>query len=203
MRDDEIAAVVLVGGRSSRMGGGDKPLLPLAGRPILAHVLERLQPQIGRIAINANGDSARFAEFGLPVVADTVPGFAGPLAGLLAGMAWAAGLPGASTLATVAGDTPFFPADLIAKLPQAPAGHIGLAASAGRTHPVFGLWPLALRADLARFIKDGGRRVMDFVARHPVSVVDFPIEGGGDPFFNINTPEDLAAAERLVVDTRP
>jgi molybdenum cofactor guanylyltransferase len=153
--------------------------------------------------INANGDSARFAEFGLPVVADTIPGFAGPLAGLLAGMGWAEGLPKVTTLATVAGDTPFFPVDLIAKLSQAPGGHIVLAASDGRTHPVFGLWPLALRADLESFIQDGGRRVMDFVALHPASVVDFPAQGGLDPFFNINAPEDLAKAERLVVETRP
>jgi molybdenum cofactor guanylyltransferase len=198
----DIAAVVLAGGRSSRMGGGDKPLLPLAGRPLLAHLLDRLSPQIARIAINANGNAARFAEFGLPVVPDTTPGFAGPLAGLLAGMGWAAELPKVTALATVAGDTPFFPADLIAKLSQAPAGHIVLAASAGRSHPVFGLWPLALRADLERFIEDGGRRVMDFVARHPASVVDFPIQGGLDPFFNINAPEDLAAAERLVAEPR-
>lgn len=199
----DIAAIVLAGGRSSRMGGGDKPLKPLAGRPLLAHVLERLSPQIEHIAINANGDPARFAGFGRPVVPDTIPGFAGPLAGVLAGMVWASGLPGTTTLATVAGDTPFFPADLMESLSQVPAGNIALAASAGRTHPVFGLWPLALRADLQRFIADKGRKVMDFVARHPVTIVDFPLRNGRDPFFNINEPEDLATAERLIVDTQP
>jgi molybdopterin-guanine dinucleotide biosynthesis protein A len=202
MPSQEIAAVVLAGGRSSRMGGGDKPLKPLAGRPLLAHVIDRLRPQVGPIAINAHGDPARFAAFGLTVVADTIPDFAGPLAGLLGGMGWAAKLPAVTTLATVAGDTPFFPADLIERLSTAPVDHICLAASAGRTHPVFGLWPIALRPDLVRFVDDGGRKVMDFVARHRSTVVDFPLQGALDPFFNINTPEDLAAAERLVVDRR-
>lgn len=202
MAGREMAAVVLAGGRSSRMGGRDKPLLPLQGRPLLAHLLDRLEPQVERIGINANGDPARFASFGLPVITDTVPGFAGPLAGVLAGMEWAASLPGVATLATVAGDTPFFPADLIARLARAPRRHIALAASAGRTHPVFGLWPLPLRLDLARFLAEGGRKVLDFVARHPSTVVDFPLQEGLDPFFNINTPEDLAAAERRVVEAR-
>jgi len=203
MAGRDIPAIVLAGGRSSRLGGGDKPLMPLAGRPVLAHVLERLVPQVEPVAINANGDPARFAAFGLPVVADTVSGFPGPLAGVLAGMEWAAGLPPATTLATTAGDTPFFPVDLVAKLSQAPSGHIALAASAGRTHPVFGLWPLSLRAALRRYLEDGGRKVVDFVARHPTTVIDFPTHGALDPFFNINTPEDLAAAERLVAEARP
>jgi molybdopterin-guanine dinucleotide biosynthesis protein A len=202
MAGHEIAAVVLAGGLSSRMGGGNKPLVPLAGRPLLAHILDRLGSQVERIAINANGDPVRFAPFGLPVIADTISDFPGPLAGVLAGMEWAARLGVATRLATVAGDTPFLPIDLVARLSAAPSEHIATAASGGRSHPVFGLWPLELRSDLERFIDGGGRRVSDFIARHPSSVVDFATRGALDPFFNVNTPEDLAAAERLVVEAR-
>src|SRR5262245_20758603 len=148
---NKLPAVILAGGRATRMGGGDKGLTELAGRPLLAHVIERIVPQAGPVALNANGDPARFDEFGLPVIRDTVTGFAGPLAGILAGMERASRTENSDYLISVAGDTPFLPTDLVARLEKATSGNhtIALASSAGRTHPVFGLWPLALRDDLS------------------------------------------------------
>jgi molybdenum cofactor guanylyltransferase len=194
-----IAGVVLAGGLSRRMGGGDKSLRLLAGRPILAHIVERARPQVAALVLNANGDAARFAAFGLPVVADSVPDFAGPLAGVLAGLDWAAAVPGCTHVASFAGDAPFLPRDLVARLAAAVAqGHdLACAASGGRAHPVFGLWPLALRDDLRRaVVAERIRKVDVWTARHDLAAVDFaaaPI----DPFFNANRPEDLAEAERL------
>ena len=133
--------VILAGGQSSRMGGGDKGLLHLGGRPILSHVIERLSPQVADLALNANGDPARFGPFGLPVIADSVPGFAGPLAGVLAGLDWAASQ-GAETIVTAAADTPFFPADLVPRLLMACEGmdtSLALAASPDGRHPTFGI----------------------------------------------------------------
>lgn len=196
-------AVILAGGRSTRLGGGDKPLRPLAGKPLLAHIVGRLARQAGPLALNANGDPARFETFGLPVVADTVSGFAGPLAGILAGLEWAFRTGGHGHVATVAGDTPFFPENLVDGLGKAADGEkIVLAASGGRVHPVFGLWPLGVRAELVRFLAaNQTRRVMTFAETVGYVVADFGmIAVGGrevDPFFNVNTAEDLAEAEAI------
>jgi molybdopterin-guanine dinucleotide biosynthesis protein A len=201
----DIAGIILAGGLSRRMGGGDKPLRPLADRSLLDHVATRLAPQVGALAINANGDPARFPAFGLSVISDTVEGFAGPLAGILAGLEWAASETTAKRVVSVAGDTPFFPWDLVSRLLEATAGKsdiIAVAASGGRTHPTFALWPVDLAAALrAALVEAGERRVTAFIARHPHVEVDFafPQVAGldYDPFFNINTPQDLAEAERL------
>jgi molybdopterin-guanine dinucleotide biosynthesis protein A len=194
-----VVGVLLAGGQSRRMGGGDKGLLQLAGRPMLAHVIDRLGPQVGRMIINANGDPARFAAFRLPVVADTVGGFAGPLAGILAGMRWSAvHVPGARWIVTAAGDAPLLPSDLVGSLiaavgdrPQA----IALAQSAGELHPVIGLWPVALADDLEQALRQGVRKVLDWTDRHgtvPVAFAPTPIGGlDVDPFFNANTPQEL------------
>lgn len=201
----DIAGVILAGGLSRRMGGGDKTLLALAGRPLVSHIFGRLQHQAAPIALNANGDPARFRAFGLPVIPDTIAGFAGPLAGILAGMEWAQKEDGVDALVSVAGDTPFFPENLVAGLADA-AGErrdkIVIARSGGRRHPVFALWPLKLRETLAAFLKESNERsVAAFAARHQGLEQDYPMERFGtmtaDPFFNINTAADLAEAERL------
>jgi molybdenum cofactor guanylyltransferase len=195
-----IAGVVLAGGQSRRMGGGDKCLRLLAGQPILAHIVARTRPQVASLVLNANGDARRFAAFGLPVVSDSIADFAGPLAGVLAGLDWtAAHLPEATHAASFAGDAPFVPLDLVARLAAAVRnGHdLACAASAGRMHPVFGLWPTALRDDLRRAIVDEGiRKVDQWTGRFRLAAVDFP-SAPLDPFFNANRPEDLAEAERL------
>lgn len=201
-----LPAVILAGGTSSRMGGGDKVLLDLNGQPLLAHALARLAPQVDALAISANGDPARFAGFGLPVLADSVPDHPGPLAGVLAAMDWAADL-GAASVLTAAGDTPFPPADLAAAL-QAAAGPQGLAlaadhdsAGALRLHPTFGLWPVHLRDDLRAAIAAGLRRPRQWAGRHQAGTALFE---GPEPFFNINTPDDLArAAAALCAPTDP
>lgn len=191
--------VILAGGLATRMGGGDKGLLPLGGRCILDHVIDRLEPQVDRLALNANGDAARFARFGLPVLCDSVEGFAGPLAGVLAGLDWAAH-EGADHVVTAAADTPFFPADLVPRLILAAetAGKpIALARTAEGRHPTFGLWPVALRDDLRAALEGGLRKVVLWTDRHGTADCAFPV-AGFDPFFNVNTPEDLARAEQLV-----
>jgi molybdenum cofactor guanylyltransferase len=201
-----IAGIVLAGGLSRRMGGGDKSLRLLAGRPILAHIVERAAPQVAALALNANGDAARFAAFGLPVVADSVPDFAGPLAGVLAGLDWAAErVPGATHVASFAGDAPFLPRDLVARLAAALAHGrhaLACAASAGRAHPVFGLWPVALGAALRRaVVEEGIHKVDAWTARYDLVAVEFatvPV----DPFFNANRPDDLAEAEQLMTRAR-
>ena len=194
-----VVGLLLAGGRARRMGGGDKCLLPLAGRPLLEHVIHRARPQVARLVLNANGDPARFAAFGLPVVADTIEGFAGPLAGVLAGLDWMARrVASADWLATFATDTPFFPLDLVARMREAVArerADLACAASGGRAHPVFGLWPLALRDDLERAMREEGLRKIDrFTARYRLATVEWPV-GDIDPFFNVNRAEDLEAAE--------
>ncbi len=195
-----VAGIVLAGGQSRRMGGGDKCLRLLAGKPILAHIIERARPQVTALALNANGDPRRFAGFGLPVVADSIADFAGPLAGVLAGLDWAAAsVLAASHVASFAGDAPFLPRDLVARLGAALAsGHdIACAASAGRAHPVFALWPVALREDLRRALEvEGIRKVDQWTERFRLTTVEFAV-AAYDPFFNVNRPEDLAEAERL------
>ncbi len=193
------AGVILAGGRGLRMGGADKALLTLAGRPLLAHVLDRLAPQVGAIALSANGDPARFASFGLPVLADAGGSGEGPLAGLLAGLDWAAAI-GAAHVVAVAVDTPFLPADLVARLAAA-AGPGGAAVAASpdaagrlRRHPAMGLWPVALRGAL-RAALDGGLRKAGLWAETAGARVAAFETGASDPFFNLNRPEDLAAAE--------
>ena len=190
--------MILAGGLARRMGGGDKPLRELGGRPLLAHAIERLAPQVDALAINANGDPARFAAFNLPVIADSVVGFAGPLAGVLAGMDWAAARdPACRWLVSVAGDAPFFPRDLVVRLRAAGAA-LACALAGGRAHPVFGLWAVDLREDLRRALEvEGLRKVDSWTSRHGLVTVEFAI-GAVDPFFNANRPEDLAEAERLL-----
>lgn len=202
MTSPDIAGVVLAGGLARRMGGGDKALLELGGRPILAHVIERLEPQVGSMVINANGDPARFAAYGLPVAADPVDGFAGPLAGVLAGFDWARdNLPGAEWIVTVASDTPFFPSDLVARMAgavEAEGAEMACAASGGRHHPVFGLWPVRLAEDLRRAMIDEDIRKVDiWTARYRLAVAEFGTDPF-DPFFNANRPEDLEKARSLL-----
>lgn len=194
--------LILAGGLARRMGGGDKPLKVLAGRTILEHALGRLAPQCHGIVLNANGDPGRFAFLGLPVVPDGVPDFAGPLAGILAGLDWAAAnRPEIEWMASVAGDSPFLPRDFVPRLHAAREGAgvpLACAESGGRTHPVEGLWPVSLRQDLRRALTDEGLRKIDlWTARHGVTWAAWPIEPL-DPFYNINAPEDLAEAERLL-----
>lgn len=193
--------LLLAGGLARRMGGGDKPLRTIAGRTILAHVVERLAPQCDGLVVNANGDPARFAGYGLPVVADSVPDFAGPLAGILAGLDWmAAHRPQTEWLISVAADTPFIPRDLVARLHEAreaQSAPLACAASGGWTHPVIGLWPVSLRDDLRRALTVEDERKIDrWTARHGCASAEWPVEPV-DPFFNANRPEDLDEAERL------
>lgn len=196
------AGVILAGGQARRMGGGDKGRLVLGGRSLLARVIDRLEPQVDGLALNANGDAARFQDVGLPVVADSLAGFPGPLAGVLAGLDWAAET-GVPHIVTAAADTPFFSADLVPRLLMA-AGPSGLALAASRDaegklwhQPTFGLWPTALRDDLRAALEGGLRKVLHWTDRHEAGLAEFP-SSGIDPFFNINTAEDLAYAEGLL-----
>jgi molybdenum cofactor guanylyltransferase len=197
-----ILGVILAGGRSTRMGGGDKALLPLDGRPILARVIDRLRPQVHVLALNANGDPARFAAFDLPVVPDPIVGFAGPLAGILAGLIYAKGLPvPAIGVVTVAADTPFFPPDLAGRLTAATHHRsVAIACSNGRVHPVFGYFPINCMANLDGFLRRrASRKVTDWLDHVGFTAVDFTNpKTATDPFFNINTPADLAAAEASI-----
>jgi molybdenum cofactor guanylyltransferase len=201
----EIATLglVLAGGLARRMGGGDKPRTMIGGQTILSRVIDRLTPQCTRLILNANGDPSRFADTKLPVIADDVPDFAGPLAGVLAGLDWAAtNAPGIEYVASVPGDCPFLPRDLVARLHQAraDAGQPLACASSGQwRHPVVALWPVALRDNLRRALtQDGLRKIEVWTARHGVALAAWPAKPV-DPFFNVNTPEDAAAAERLAV----
>jgi molybdopterin-guanine dinucleotide biosynthesis protein A len=196
-----IAGLILAGGRATRMGGEDKALLRLGGRPLVRHAIERLRPQVAILALNANGDPSRFACTGLPVIPDRVPGFAGPLAGLLAGLEWAAER-GADAVVTVAVDTPFFPSDLVARLnaaAEAEGATAAVAATRGpkgvELHPTFGLWPVASRAALAEALAGGTRRVRDWSEACGAASVVFG--DAGEPFFNVNTPDDLVRARAL------
>lgn len=194
--------VILAGGQARRMGGGDKGLLPLAKGTLLSHVIARLSPQVADLALNANGDPARFDRYSLPVLADTVGDFPGPLAGVLAGLIWAE-TTGASHIVTAAADTPFFPADLVPQLLLASETEqkpIALAVTENGRHPTFGLWPVALRADLEESLRNGVRKVVQWTEMHGMALAHFPT-GPFDPFFNVNTPEDLARAETLAMET--
>jgi molybdenum cofactor guanylyltransferase len=192
--------VVLAGGRARRMGGADKALVEIGGRTMLARVVARLAPQCDGLILSAHGDPERFAAFGLPVVADAIEGFAGPLAGVLAALDWAAAnRPGVGWLASLAVDCPFAPRDLVARLRAATsrAAPLAVAASGGRRHPIIALWSLALREDLRRaLVVEGCRKVDRFAERFGPTVVAWP-DAPVDPFFNVNTPADVAGAERL------
>jgi molybdopterin-guanine dinucleotide biosynthesis protein A len=206
MEHPTIIGVLLAGGLARRMGGGDKPLRSIAGRPILAHVIERLRPQCTGLVINANGDPARFSAWGLPVAADSVEGFVGPLAGILAGLDWAADhAPDAAHVVSVAADTPFIPRDLVRRLvAAAEAGAVPLAcaASGGWTHPVIALWPVTIREALRQALTVENERKIDrFTARFGCASAEWPVEPI-DPFFNANAPEDLAEAEALLSSGR-
>lgn len=199
--------VILAGGLARRMGGGDKGLLRLGGQTLMSRVIDRLEPQVAGLAINANGDASRFASDGLPVIADSIDGFVGPLAGVLAGLDWAAEQ-GADSIVTAAADTPFFPCDLVPQLLLAGEGMeypLVLAATPdvkrGQVrHPTFGLWPVALRDDLRGALNDGLRKVVLWTDKYGGREALFPVTRV-DPFFNVNTPDDLAVAETILKGT--
>lgn len=193
--------VVLAGGLGRRMGGGDKPTRVIGGRTMLEHVIERLGPQCDGLVLNANGDPVRFARFGLPVVADTIEGYPGPLAGMLAALDWTAdNRPDVEWVVSAAGDCPFLPRDLVARLQRArmtEGADLAVAASGGQAHPVIGLWKVALRDELRHALTNEGLRKIDrWTSRYGLATVSWPAEPV-DPFFNANTVEDLAEAERL------
>lgn len=201
MTSERTLGLLLAGGLARRMGGGDKPLRLIAGRSLLAHVRERLAPQCDGLLINANGEPARFSAYGLPVVADGVQDFAGPLAGILAGLDWMAeNRPELDWMVSVAADTPFIPRDLVSRLHRARAEAglpLACAASGGWSHPVIGLWPASLRADLRHALTvDQERKIDRWTARHGCASAEWPVDPV-DPFFNANRPEDIAEAERL------
>jgi molybdenum cofactor guanylyltransferase len=192
--------IILAGGQARRMGGGDKALLRLDGQTLLDRVIARLKPQVDGLAINANGDPARFVAFGLPVLSDSIDGFVGPLAGVLAGLDWAASQ-GATKIVTVAVDTPFFPGDLVQQLITHGLG-IVLAATPDpkrglSRHPTFGVWPVDLRDDLRVALENGIRKVVDWTDAHGSTIAEFPVTPF-DPFFNVNTPDDMLVAEGLI-----
>lgn len=196
-----IVGVLLAGGLARRMGGGDKCLQQLGGKSLLAHSIQNAQTQVSPLIINAAGDPSRFDDFGLPVVADVIDGFAGPLAGVLTGMQWAKeNTPEAKWIVTFPTDAPFFPADLVARLLAVVAdqnAEISCARSGDRTHPVFALWSVNLTDDLRRaMIEENMRKIDRWTARHNTVHVDWPVKPF-DPFFNINRPEDLAHAEQI------
>lgn len=193
--------LVLAGGLARRMGGSDKPLIAVADRPILKWILARLGPQCAGLVLNANGRPGRFDEYGLPIIADDVAGFAGPLAGILAGLDWLAReRRQAGFVVSVACDTPFIPLDLVTRLHLArhqAGAEIAFAQSAGQPHPVIALWPVALRIALRQALVDEQIRKIDrFTARHVCIACEWP-SVPYDPFFNVNTPHDVAAAETL------
>jgi len=200
----KVAGVILAGGQSSRMGGGDKSLMDLGGQTILARVISRLAPQVEGLALNANGDPERFAGYGLPVVADSIEGYAGPLAGVLAGMDWAHSQ-GAEYIVTAAADTPFFPDHLLVALQMAQESEgtplvMAITPDPVRKfarHPTFGLWSVGLRDDLRGALKGGVRKVVQWTEPHGCAEMVFNFDGG-DPFFNVNTPEDMAVARRML-----
>ncbi len=197
----ETLGVLLAGGLARRMGGGDKPMRAIAGRTLLARVIDRIGPQCDGLILNANGDAARFDAFSLPVVPDTVEGFAGPLAGVLAALDWAAQhRPHVKWVVSAAADCPFLPRDLVARFHRArheDEADLCVARSGGQTHPVIGLWSVGLREDLRQaLVVEDCRKIDRWTARYKLATVDGPMEPL-DTFFNANTPEDLGAAEEL------
>ena len=197
-------AIILAGGRATRMAGADKASRMLGGKPLIAHVLAALKPQCGVMVINANGNAARFGALGVPVVPDDVPGFAGPLAGILAGLDHLAGRhPDLSHAVSAATDTPFLPADLVAKLDAArltAKADIAIARSDNIVHPTFALWPIGVRADLREALVDEDlHRVTTFFSRYRCAYADWSA-APFDPFFNVNTPDDLRIAEQILAD---
>ncbi|MGL5116542.1 MAG: molybdenum cofactor guanylyltransferase MobA [Beijerinckiaceae bacterium] len=197
-----ILGVILAGGRATRMGGGDKPMRVVGGKPILERVLRRIGPQVERLVINANGDPERFADYELPVLADEIEDFPGPLAGILAGLDYAAEMTKAGHVLSVAADCPFLPADLAPRLlavMQLRQARIAVARSGGWAHPTIALWDVSLRHDLRRALTDEDVRKIDlFTARYPVAEAEWP-NLPLDPFFNANAPEDLAVAEEIAL----
>ncbi len=196
-----IPGVLLAGGLARRMGGGDKPMRTIGGKTILERVIARLAPQCDRLILNANGDPARFAPFGLPVIADDVADFPGPLAGILAALDWmAANRPEVKRVLSAAADCPFLPRDLVVRLEEARAAEnaeLAVAASDGQTHPVVGLWSVHLRDELRHaLVKEDIRKIDRWTARYPLATVAWPVTPL-DPFFNANTIDDIAEAERL------
>lgn len=196
-----VLGVILAGGKSSRMGGGDKCLAMLQGQTLIARAIARARPQVEALILNANGDAARFAEYGLLVIPDGVAGFAGPLAGILSALEYArVHHPHSTHVASFASDTPFFPLDLVARLQSVCAeanAPLACAASGGRMQPVFGLWPVSLTDDLRQALtRENLRKVDAWTARHNAALADYSTDPF-DPFLNINTPEDLAMAELL------
>lgn len=201
----KVVGLLLAGGQSRRMGGGDKALRLLGGIPLLERVIQRLRPQVETLVLSANGDPARFTRFAIPVVPDSVEGFAGPLVGVLAGLDWTKShRPDCPYVVSVATDAPFLPGDLVARLTEGlkeARANLACAASRGRAHPVFGLWPVRLREDLRRaVVEEGIRKVDQWTARHGLVTVPFA-DHPVDPFFNANRPEDLDAAAALLLQT--
>jgi len=196
-----IPGVLLAGGLARRMGGGDKPMRTIGGRTILDRVIARLKPQCDGLLLNANGDPARFAAFGLPVIPDGVADFPGPLAGILAGLDWAAAnRPEVRWVLSAAADCPFLPRDLVARLIAAlheENAELAVAASDGQSHPVIGLWSVALREQLRHaLVVEDVRKIDRWTARYRLATVTWattPL----DPFFNANTMDDIAEADRL------
>ena len=197
--------LILAGGLARRMGVGDRARIRIGGVTILGRVLACLQPQCDRIIINANGDPGRFADTGLPVVPDSVPDFAGPLAGILAGLDWAAAhVSDVTDVVSVPGDCPFLPVDLVERLEVARAKAklpLACARSGDWRHPVVGLWPVQLRDDLRRALAEDLHKIEVFTARHGVAIADWPAKPI-DPFFNVNTPEDVVQAEHIAAQHR-
>lgn len=196
-----IPGILLAGGLARRMGGGDKPMRQIGGRTILERVIARLEPQCDGLILNANGDPARFAPFGLPVIADTVEDFPGPLAGILAALDWfAANRPEVSLVLSAAADCPFLPRDLVTRLYRAlvdESAQLAVAASDGQSHPVIGLWSVALRDELRHaLVVEDIRRIDRWTARYRLATVTWPTTPL-DPFFNANTVEDITEADRL------
>ena len=193
--------VILAGGLARRMGGGDKTMRAIAGRPILDHVIERLAPQCASLILNANGDPARFVAWGLPVVPDDVPDFAGPLAGVLAALDWTAlHHPAIEWVVSVAADCPFLPRDLVARMQTertAMQAELAVAASGDQSHPVVGLWKVSLREALRHaLVVEECRKIDRWTARYKLVTTQWPVTPV-DPFFNANTPDDVAEAEAL------
>lgn len=198
----DILGVILAGGRSSRFGGGDKGLADLCGQSVIGHVLDRFKPQTGKVILSANGDQQRFSALGLTVLPDGEFPNQGPLSGLLAAFDYAVHAGDFSTVATVSADTPFLPLDLVSRMRTATSAEPVIATSAGRRHPTIGLWPVALRDELRTVLSQGRRGVDQFASRISAVEVEFAMVETGDcnidPFFNINTAEDLEAARAMI-----